>query len=103
MRTEEILLMLLSAFFTGFAVGLNNKASTRRQRFIRFASDVLMHGISGAILGALSTLYFDDLLIICAIAAIGGMFGQQLIRAIGNRLLKKHFPIEDDDNDEDCI
>lgn len=102
MKTEEILLMLLSAFFTGFAVGLNNKASTRRQRFIRFASDVLMHGISGAILGALSTLYFDDLLIICAIAAIGGMFGQQLIRSIGNRALKKYFKTNNND-EEDCL
>jgi uncharacterized membrane protein len=101
MKPNEVLLMLLSSFFVGFTVGINNKATKKNQKFIHFASDVLMHGVSGAIMGALSTLYFDDLLIVCAIAAIGGMFGQQLIRAVGNRILKKQFPT--DTNDEDCL
>lgn len=103
----DALLMLISAFFSGFAVGLKNKANKKGRTFLQFASEVLIHGISGSIIGALSTIYVDDIVIICAIAAIGGMFGQQLIRAIGNRILKKYLPTEsdkkDDDNSDECI
>lgn len=103
----DALLMLISAFFSGFAVGLNNKANKKGRTFLQFTSEVLIHGVSGSIVGALSTIYVDDIVIICAIAAIGGMFGQQLIRAIANRFLKKYFPTKADENDksndENCV
>ena len=95
--------MLLAAFFTGFTVSLNNSANKKGRTFIQFASDVLIHGVSGSIVGALSTLYFDDILIICAIAAIGGMFGQSLIKAIANRFLKKYLPNNKTKDEEDCL
>ena len=102
---SEILYMIASAFFSGFAVGLNKKSNKRGVTFLQFVSDILIHGVSGSIIGALATLWIKDAVVICAIAAIGGMFGQQLIRIIANRFIKKYLPNKKDidDNDKDIL
>ena len=104
-KSTDILLMLVSAFFSGFSVGLSETANKKGRTFLQFASEVLIHGVSGSILGALSTIYVDDIVIVCAIAAIGGMFGQQLIKAITTRFLKKYLPTKGDEknDDKDCF
>ena len=101
----NVLYILVAAFFSGFAVGLNNKSTKKGVTFLQFVSEVLIHGISGSIVGAFSTLYIAEPLIVCAVAAIGGMFGQQLIKIITNRVIKKYLPTtkEKDDDDKDCL
>lgn len=102
---NNLTFMIASAFFSGFAVGLNNKSNKKGKTFLQFVSEVLVHGVSGSIVGALSTIYVDDIIVICALAAIGGMFGQELLKVITNRFLKKFFtvPKEDNSKDEDCL
>jgi len=100
-KTGQMLLMLVSAFFSSFTVGLNNSANKKGRTFLQFASEVLVHGVSGSIIGAFSTIWVTDIVIVCAIAAIGGLFGQQIIKVIANRFLKKYIPVTNkDDNDK---
>lgn len=101
LNQNDFLILLLSAFAGGFAASLNKKTNKKGITFLQFVSDVVLNSVSGSILGALSTLIVPQVIIIWAIAALGGLFGKPLIKVVANRILKKILPVTKDESDND--
>lgn len=85
-RIINILLMLTISFFAAFTVGLNkyaikisNDISVNK---LVILSEILIHGISGLLIGLMFTKFIDDIYILCAVSGAGGMIGQKLLYAV---------------------
>jgi hypothetical protein len=75
----KIFIIVVASFGAAFAVGLNKKEKSSQMSFMLFISEVLVHGVSGGIIGLLITRIYDDIFIIAAVSAIGGMVGNQIV------------------------
>lgn len=94
---NNIFFILLSAFFSGFAVGLNSKANEEGITTLQFFAKILVHGVSGTILGLVFASMFTNIYLICAMAALGGLLGQEVLKTFFKLNKDKK---NDDDDDE---
>ncbi len=101
LNQNDYLILLLCSFAGGFAASFNKKTNKKGITFLQFVSDVILSAVCGAIVGALSTLWVQQPIIVWAISGIGGLLGKPLIKVLVNRFLKKILPVTKDDSDND--
>lgn len=75
----DIFFILLSAFFSGFVVGLNSKANEEGVTLLKFYSKILVHGVSGTIVGLFLMSFETNIYLICAMSGLGGLLGQEIL------------------------
>lgn len=87
-----ILLMILISFFSAFTVGLNKYAIQVYRDKIQVSrmiiiSEIMVHGLSGLLIGLVSTRFISDVYTLCAVSGIGGMVGRKLLYVVANNLI----------------
>ena len=86
MELEDKLLriyaIVISSFLAGFSICMNNEIKKKKPNFLLALTEVLVHGVSGCIVGMLTSNYTRDIFMICAISAIGGLSGKGLVNIV---------------------
>lgn len=101
--------MILISFFSAFTVGLNKYATQARRDKVKIdrliiVSEIMVHGVSGFIIGLVSTKVVTDPYILCAVSGIGGMIGRKLLYVVANNFIGSIMSVKDLDTkkiDED--
>lgn len=93
----DAIFIIASAFLASISVGLNSKANKEGFTMLQFFAQVLAHAVAGLIIGGIAASYIDNILLVCSVAGIGGLFGQQLLKIITNRTIDKYLPPDEDD------
>lgn len=83
----DFLFIFVSSYFAAFSIGLSKKAQNPRMSQLKMISEIMIHGISGAIVGLLATQFVKETFLLCALSAIGGLAGQQLVLKIADIIL----------------
>ena len=100
----DIFLMIVVSFFAAFTVGFNKYAidisSGKSANKLLVMSEILIHGISGLLIGLVFTKFVSDTYILCAISGIGGMIGQKLLHVVAKNFIASIMSIESEKMDE---
>lgn len=88
----NVLLMITVSFFAAFAIGLNKYAShlstDKPLDKLLIISEILIHGISGLLIGLICTKFVSDMYLLSAISGVGGMAGQKLLYILARNVIK---------------
>lgn len=78
----RIYMIIISSFFAGFSICINNEYKKKKPDFKLALSEVLVHGISGCATGMLIGSKFDNIFLICATSIMGGIMGKNVINIL---------------------
>ena len=77
-----LIIIVAASFFGSFARELNDMTKNS-ESFLKFLSEVLLNGVSGAILGIVANHYWtQDLLLLVAISATCGIMGVVFLKFV---------------------
>lgn len=100
----DILLMIIISFFAAFTIGLNKYAISlekgKTPSKLLTVSEILVHGISGFLIGLIFTKFISDPYILCAISGIGGMIGQKLLYTVAKNFIISIMKLDSEQTDE---
>lgn len=88
----NVLLMIIASFFAAFTIGLNKYAShlstNKPLDKLLIISEILVHGVSGLLIGLVCTKFVSDAYILSAISGVGGMAGQKLLYVLARNVIR---------------
>lgn len=77
-----MLWIMICSYFAAFCKEINDKAHNTEETVFMVISEILLHGLSGTIIGVYVSYQTDSVALITCAAAVGGMFGYNLLRLL---------------------
>lgn len=82
MTNDNILALIVVtafSFVAAFASGINMKANKKGMTMLQLVAEIMVHAISGIILGLIASRFTKDMLSLGAISAASGLIGQKTV------------------------
>ena len=83
-NNNDFLTMLWIAvcgFFSAFCKEINDRAYNKETTAV-FIGEIMLHGVSGTLIGIFASNFTDKLSLITCAAGVGGIFGYNLLKVI---------------------
>lgn len=74
-----LMAIIASSFVAAFSSGIQQKANKKDMTILQVTAEILVHAVSGVILGLIVSRFMSDIMSLCAIAGIGGLIGQRTV------------------------